>query len=141
MSPPVDAIEPQHGIGGSTRGRFVIQEHHARTHHFDYRLERDGVFKSWAVPKNLPVDPGVRRLAVEVEDHPLEYGEFEGEIPAGEYGAGQVKIWDRGMYEAYEWGPNRISFTLAGDRLSGRFELVRFAKRGDRAWLIFQRST
>ena len=118
--------------------RFVIQEHFARTHHFDFRLERDGVFKSWAVPKGIPTKTGVKRLAVQVEDHALEWGEFEGEIPPGEYGAGTVHVWDRGTYESQEWKPNRIGFVLHGAKLQGRYELVRFKRAGERVWLIFK---
>lgn len=118
--------------------RFVIQEHFARAHHFDFRLERDGVFKSWAVPKGIPTKPGVKRLAVEVEDHPLEWGKFEGEVPPGEYGAGTVRVWDRGTYESHEWQPNRIGFVLRGEKLWGRYELVRFKRAGERVWLIFK---
>lgn len=118
--------------------RFVVQEHFARTHHFDFRLEKDGVFKSWAVPKGVETEPGVKRLAVQVEDHPLEWGEFEGEIPPGEYGAGTVYVWDRGTYEAEEWQPNRIVFFLRGAKLQGRYELVRFKRAGENAWNIFR---
>jgi DNA ligase D-like protein (predicted 3'-phosphoesterase) len=118
--------------------RFVIQEHFARAHHFDFRLEKDGVFKSWAVPKGIPTKPGVKRLAVQVEDHALEWGEFEGEIPAGEYGAGTVHIWDRGTYGAHEWKPNQIGFVLHGAKLQGRYELVRFERAGERVWLILK---
>jgi bifunctional non-homologous end joining protein LigD len=81
---------------------FVIQKHEARTLHYDLRLEKDGVFKSWAVPKGLPEQAGIRRLAVQVEDHSLEFGDFEGEIPAGQYGAGTIEIWDRGSFELHE---------------------------------------
>ena len=120
--------------------RFVIQEHSARAHHFDVRLEKDGVFKSWAVPKGIPIKTGVKRLAVQVEDHPLEWGEFEGEIPSGEYGAGTVHIWDRGTYESREWKPNHIGFVLHGRKLQGHYDLIRFQRAGEREWLIFKLS-
>ena len=118
---------------------FVIQEHHARTHHFDFRLEKDGVFKSWAVPKGLPQEPGVKRLAVQVEDHELSFGEFEGQIPAGQYGAGEVRIWDRGSYDFEEWTDQRIAFTLHGTLGSGRFNLIRLSRGKPNEWLIIKR--
>lgn len=116
--------------------RFVVQEHHARTHHFDLRLEKDSVFKSWAVPKGIPSEPGVRRLALQVEDHELLFGEFEGDIPAGEYGAGTVKVWDRGDYSPVEWSDDRILFTVRGGRMKGRFSLIRFRHGDPRQWLL-----
>jgi bifunctional non-homologous end joining protein LigD len=120
--------------------RFVIQEHDARTRHFDFRLEKDGVFKSWAVPKGLPTEPGVKRLAVEVEDHDLAFGAFEGTVPEGRYGAGSVRIWDHGTYEAEEWTDQRIAFTLRGAQASGRFNLIRFSHGKPNEWLVFKRS-
>ena len=106
--------------------RFVVQEHHARTHHFDFRLEKDGVYKSWAVPKGIPDGPGVKRLAIQVKDHDLAFGDFEGQLPEGQYGAGDVRIWDRGTYDPEEWTDQRIAFTLRGGQTSGRFNLIRF---------------
>jgi len=124
-------------MGRSTR--FVIQKHQARTLHYDFRLEKDGVFKSWAVPKGLPGEVGVKNLAIAVEDHPLEFGDFEGTIPQGEYGAGTVEIWDHGSYDELEWTDNAIVVTLHGQRVKGTFNLVQFHKAGDRHWLIFKR--
>src|SRR5271169_3836333 len=97
-------------------GRFVVQKHRARTLHYDFRLERDGVFKSWAVPKGIPDEVGPRRLAVQVPDHALEYGSFAGTIPEGEYGAGTVEIWDEGTYDLHVWSGDTIEFTLHGRR-------------------------
>ncbi|MEO9221702.1 MAG: non-homologous end-joining DNA ligase, partial [Mycobacteriaceae bacterium] len=102
---------------------FVVQEHHASSLHWDLRLQHDGVLVSWAVPKGLPPAPGVERLAVHTEDHPLAYAEFEGEIPAGEYGGGWVRIADRGPVEIASWSENKVEFTLQGALLSGRHVL------------------
>jgi DNA ligase D-like protein (predicted 3'-phosphoesterase) len=121
------------------KARFVIQEHYARSHHFDFRLEKDGVFKSWAVPKGLPEKPGLKRLAVQVEHHPLEFGQFQGTIPEGEYGAGRIKVWDHGTYELEKWTVDRISFTLHGSRISGRFSLVRFKESEPLSWFLIKR--
>ncbi len=125
--------EPRGGQGAATPGRrFVIQKHDATRLHYDFRLELDGVFKSWAVTKGPSLDPHDKRLAVEVEDHPLEYGDFEGTIPQGQYGGGTVQIWDRGT-----WAPEGdktpeqaladgdLKFTLDGERLHGSWVLVR----------------
>lgn len=111
----------------------MIQEHHARRLHWDLRLERDGVYVSWAVPKGLPTDRVRNHLAVHVEDHPLAYGSFEGTIPAGEYGAGEVTIWDSGTYEATKWTEREVKFHLHGRRVDARFVL--FRTRGD-DWML-----
>ncbi|GLW11928.1 ATP-dependent DNA ligase [Microtetraspora sp. NBRC 13810] len=112
---------------------FVIQEHHARSLHWDLRLERDGVLVSWAIPKGLPPDPAVNHLAVHTEDHPLEYAAFEGEIPQGEYGGGTMTIWDRGTYAAEKWTDREVKVVLDGSRTAGRYVL--FRTRG-KNWMI-----
>jgi bifunctional non-homologous end joining protein LigD len=116
---------------------FVVQEHHARALHYDLRLEKDGVLKSWAVPKGFP-EPGQKRLAVQTEDHPLEYRNFEGTIPAGQYGAGTVKIWDKGTYETKIWAEDKVEFKLNGKRLKGRYVLARFKRAGEKEWLLLK---
>ena len=113
--------------------RFVVQEHHARRLHWDFRLEREGVGVSWAVPKGIPPDPKQNHLAVHVEDHPLEYFKFAGQIPAGEYGAGKVLIWDEGTYEPVKWSDREVMVDLNGKRLHGRYVL--FRTRGN-DWMI-----
>jgi bifunctional non-homologous end joining protein LigD len=115
--------------------QFVIQEHHARRLHWDVRLERDGALASWAVPKGLPAEPGTIRLAVRTEDHPMEYLEFHGEIPAGEYGAGTMTIWDRGRYETVKWSDNEVHVVLHGDRVEGRYVFLRKGD-GPKDWLV-----
>jgi DNA ligase D-like protein (predicted 3'-phosphoesterase) len=117
---------------------FVVQEHHARRLHYDLRLEKNGVLKSWAVPKGMPEQPGEKKLAVETEDHPLEYASFEGTIPEGQYGAGTVKIFDGGTYETKVWSENMVEFTLHGQRLHGRYVLARFKKAGEKQWLLLK---
>ena len=112
---------------------FVVQEHHARRLHWDFRLERDGVLVSWALPKGVPADPAVNHLAVRTEDHPLEYGGFAGVIPKGEYGAGRVTIWDSGSYETVKWAPDEVKVVLHGSRLDGGWVL--FRTKGDQ-WMI-----
>ncbi len=120
--------------------RFVVHEHWASRHHFDFRLEMDGVLRSWAVPKGPPLEPGVKRLAVEVEDHPLEYADFEGTIPEGEYGAGKVEIWDRGDYWLKTKTPKEIRLELKGKKLDGDFTLILMKEeRGRKQWLLFKR--
>src|SRR5690606_3796773 len=127
------------------RGRFVVQKHDASRLHYDLRLELDGVLKSWAVPKGPSLDPEVKSLAIEVEDHPLEYADFEGVIPAGEYGGGTVLVWDRGRWEA-DGDPvaglrkGRLKFRLFGEKLSGGWALFRIRSDedddGKRQWLL-----
>jgi len=130
--------EPPALVEKSLGKSFVVHEHHARRLHYDLRLEKDGVLKSWAVPKGIPQISGDRRLAVQVEDHPLEYGKFEGTIPEGQYGAGTVNIWDKGQYESIAWGENKIEFLIKGEKLEGRYVLVKFKKAGEKNWLLFK---
>lgn len=117
---------------------FVLHEHFSKHHHFDFRLEHDGVLASWAVLKGLPEKAGERRLAIQVEDHPLSYGSFEGTIPEGEYGAGEVKIADSGTYEPLVWGSERIEVELHGKQFSGKYVLLRFAKAGEKNWIVLK---
>lgn len=116
---------------------YVIQKHNATHLHYDLRLEMDGVLKSWAVPKGPPTQPGIKRLAVEVEDHPIEYASFEGEIPEGEYGAGTVEIWDKGSYTLLERKETKITVDIHGKKLNGIYLLIRF--KGKKNWLLFKK--
>ncbi|MFC9760780.1 ATP-dependent DNA ligase [Rhodococcus jostii] len=125
--PMPDTVQP--GEGNS----FVIQEHHARRLHYDLRLERDGVLVSWAVPKNVPTTTGENRLAVHTEDHPLEYLTFSGTIPKGEYGGGEMTIWDTGTYDTEKWRDDEVIVQLHGEQVEGRFALIR--TKGDQ-WLM-----
>ncbi len=115
------------------KNRFVIQEHHARSLHWDLRLERGGVLVSWALPKGLPESPDKNHLAVRTEDHPLEYATFEGEIPQGEYGGGLMTIWDRGTYDVEKWSDREVKFTLHGTKTDAGFVLF---QTKDRNWMI-----
>ena len=130
------------GSGGSKRSpkrqpRFVIHEHHARRLHWDLRLEHDGALVSWAVPNGIPLDPGENRFAAATEDHPLEYIDFAGEIPRGEYGAGRITIWDHGTYEPLKWEPRKVEVALHGERVDARYALFPIAS-GERPkeWMI-----
>ena len=122
---------------------FVVQKHKASHLHYDLRLEVGGVLKSWAVPKEPPTEEGVRRLAVETEDHPLGYASFEGTIPEGEYGAGTVEIWDRGTYVPERIGDKEIIFSLEGKKMRGRYVLVKIKPTprypGEKSWLLFRK--
>jgi len=118
---------------------FVVHEHWAKRHHFDLRLEIGDVLKSWAVPKEIPTEYGVKRLAVQVEDHPIEYANFSGRIPEGYYGAGEVLIYDKGEYELKEYSVNKIRFKLLGQKLSGVYQLLKFREEKGRVyWLLFK---
>ena len=128
---PAGESQADTGAGGDGEGaaRFVVQEHHATRLHWDLRLEREGVAASWAIPNGIPEDPHSKRLAVRTEDHPLEYLEFEGDIPKGEYGAGKMRIWDRGTYEAHKFDDAKVEVTFHGERLRGRYGLFPLKKR------------
>jgi bifunctional non-homologous end joining protein LigD len=132
--------EPTPGAPATPSGaarRFVIHEHHATRLHWDLRLERDGALVSWAVPKGLPPAPGENHLAVAVEDHPLEYLDFEAEIPKGQYGAGQITIWDSGTYECLKWEPRKVEVALHGERVDARYALFAIdAGEHPKNWLI-----
>src|SRR3984957_1536298 len=131
---PVPSASPDRtGSGGHDDGIFVVQEHHARRLHWDFRLERDGVLVSWALPKGVPDDPGANHLAVHTEDHPLEYAGFHREIPHGECGAGAVTIWDHGRYEVLKWDDREVKVILHGERLTGGYVL--FAT-GGKNWMF-----
>jgi bifunctional non-homologous end joining protein LigD len=131
--------------GGDARdreatSRFVVQEHHATRLHWDLRLEHDGVLASWAIPNGIPPDPADNRLAVHTEDHPLEYLDFSGEIPKGEYGAGTMRIWDEGTFDTHLWDDKKVEVTFHGERLSGRYGLFPIGRKGDtdaeKDWMI-----
>lgn len=135
--------EPFGTVVKEVRNVFVVQEHQARRLHYDFRLSKEGVLKSWAVPKGIPEISGIRRLAIETEDHPLEYGGFEGIIPTGQYGAGTVKIWDKGSYDLKNWSEDKIEFLLRGSRLHGMYILIKIKEtstkpRKQREWLFMK---
>ncbi|MFC1801772.1 DNA polymerase ligase N-terminal domain-containing protein [Nanoarchaeota archaeon] len=139
--PPVSregTPEPKGKTRKTSNNIFVIQEHKASHLHWDLRLELDGVLKSWAVPKKPPKTRKVKRLAIQTEDHPIEYAKFEGSIPEGHYGAGSVKIWDSGKFELLERTPTKIKFILKGKELNSTYELTKFKKVGDNKWLFFR---
>ena len=117
--------------------KFVIHEHHARNLHYDFRLEMDNVLKSWAVPKEPSSDSAIKRLAVEVDDHPLSYVDFEGQIPEGQYGAGTVKIYDNGEYVLVERDERKIVVDLKGKKLKGLYCLIKL--KDGKNWLLFKK--
>lgn len=142
--------EPEGGEGAEEGPFFVVQKHKASSLHYDFRIQIEGVLKSWAVPKGPSMKPSVKRLAIETEDHPTEYGDFEGVIPEGEYGAGVVQIWDRGTFEnlktedgeevpieeSYEQG--QVEVRLEGEKLRGGFALVKTGGSDDDKWLLIK---
>jgi DNA ligase D-like protein (predicted 3'-phosphoesterase) len=141
--------EPKNDSGRKLSQVFLVQEHDASHHNFDFRIEIDGKLKSWAIPKGPSMKPNSKRLAILTEDHPLTYYNFEGKIPEGEYGAGKVLIWDRGHYEnerdskmitAYKQG--KIEITLKGKKLKGKFVLIRTKRKSQRGnkndWLLIK---
>lgn len=128
--------EPKGKVVKTKKQRFVVQEHQARNLHWDFRLEMAGVLKSWAVPKGVPKKVGLKRLAVQTENHPVDYINFSGIIPKGSYGAGTVKIFDKGMYELIDRGRDKIIFDLSGKKLKGKYSLIKFRKPNQ--WLLFR---
>jgi DNA ligase D-like protein (predicted 3'-phosphoesterase) len=128
--------EPAGEVGAGGGNRFVVQKHQASHLHYDFRLEMAGVLKSWAVPKGVPEASGVRRLAVQTEDHPVEYIDFAGTIPEGEYGAGTVEIWDKGTYRLDSKSDRQLEFNLQGDRLQGGYVLIHTDGKN---WLLIKR--
>lgn len=143
--------EPEGKVKKSSKKlAFVVQKHHATQLHYDFRLELDGVLKSWAVPKGPSLDPPVKRLAMQVEDHPFDYKDFEGVIPEGNYGAGKVIVWDKGWYELHREEPSwpatlqeglkkgDLKFILHGKKLNGSFALIKTKGMGDKAWLLIK---
>ncbi|VVB87149.1 DNA polymerase Ligase (LigD) [uncultured archaeon] len=130
--------------GGTKKGAgtiFVVHEHNATRLHYDLRLEMGGVLRSWAVPKEPPDTEGVKRLAIQTEDHPIEYADFEGSIPEGMYGAGTVRIWDKGRVTIEEEKDDELLFELAGRRLNGKYALIKTRFRGKESWLFFKRKS
>lgn len=145
---PEPPPSPKKGSKGPAKGPyFCVQRHLATRLHYDLRLEVDGTLKSWAVPKGPTLDPGAKRLAAHVEDHPMEYGDFEGNIPPGNYGAGSVMLWDRGTYEVLDEMPaagqlerGDFKFRLHGEKLKGSFALVHMKGRGKgNDWLLIKK--
>jgi DNA ligase D-like protein (predicted 3'-phosphoesterase) len=129
--------EPRGELRNRPENIYVIQKHEATHLHYDLRLEMDGTLKSWAVPKEPPLSSGIKRLAVQVEDHPVEYGDFAGKIPKGEYGAGTVVIWDKGTYKLVDRKEDKLIVEINGERLKGMYVLVRL--KGGKNWLLFKK--
>ncbi|WOF17230.1 ATP-dependent DNA ligase [Methanoplanus sp. FWC-SCC4] len=118
--------------------RFVVHDHHSKNHHYDLRLEKDGILKCWAVPKGVPEIPGEKHLSIDSGDHELSALTFSGIIPAGEYGAGEILIDDSGTYESLSWDEKKIEFFLHGEKYRGKYVLVRFKRAGEGNWLLMK---
>jgi bifunctional non-homologous end joining protein LigD len=136
--------EPEGKIKKVSGNTFVIQKHRATRLHYDFRLEMEGVLRSWAIPKGPSFDPAIKRLAVQTEDHPMDYGGFEGVIPKGNYGAGKVIVWDNGTYEMVDpetpekgWQKKKLHFILKGTKMKGEWVLVR-GSRNPNEWIFFK---
>jgi DNA ligase D-like protein (predicted 3'-phosphoesterase) len=130
-------LEPK-GYSRGEQGNIYVVHKHAATHlHYDLRLEMDGTLKSWAIPKEPPVEPTVKRLAVQVEDHPISYATFQGTIPEGEYGAGTVEIWDKGTYKLIDRKEDKLVVEINGEKLHGSYVLVRLKSKKN--WLFFKK--
>ncbi len=119
---------------------FVVHDHQASHHHWDFRLEINKVLKSWVIPKQPPRIKGIKRLAIQVENHPIDYANFEGVIPEGQYGAGTVKIWDKGTYELNEKDSKKIEFVLHGKKLKGKYVFIKtnYGNKPEKSWLFFK---
>jgi len=132
--------EPEPIIPKTAKKIFVVHEHFASHHHFDFRIQMNGVLKSWAIPKQLPRSKNLKRLAIQVEDHPLSYANFKGTIPEGNYGAGKVEIWDKGTYQLIEKDAKKIVLELKGKILTGKYCLVKtkYGSKPEKSWLFFK---
>ena len=134
-----DSTTEPRGKVSSDNGRiYVVQKHDASKLHYDLRLEINGVLWSWAVPKEPPTEAGIKRLAIQVDDHDLDYADFEGEIKEG-YGKGIVKIWDSGNYELIDRKKEKIVFEAEGKKLKGEYVIIKFKKAGEKNWLLFKK--
>jgi len=129
--------EPKSKLREGQSNMFVVQKHAATHLHYDLRLEMEGTLKSWAIPKEPPIELGVKRLAVQVEDHPISYATFQGTIPEGEYGAGTVEIWDKGTYKLTERKEDKLIVEINGEKLRGSYVLVRL--KSGKNWLFFKK--
>ncbi len=133
--------EPSKRFKAGKETIFVIQKHQASHLHYDFRLQKEGILKSSAIPKEPSAEFNIKRLAIQVEDHPLDYANFEGDIPEGLYGAGKVEIWDGGIYILQEWGQKKINFELKGNKLKGNYCLLKLKPKlgEDKNWLFFRK--